>query len=123
MRRLVAGIAAAAVMAAGLYGLRELTQNRPDPVRAGTATELTLAVRTRGGYPALLGAQGLWGVCQQTVSGARLRQAPTLSGAGLFTVVVEPALGDHASRRLRGCLEDATVPRVSADLVAQRDTR
>lgn len=121
MKRFVAGVALAGIVVAGLVGLRELTQNRPDPVRAGTATELTLSVRTRGGYPALLGAQGLWGVCQQTVSQARLRQAPTPAGAGLFTVVVEPALGHHAARRLRGCLEDATVPRVAADLVAQRD--
>ena len=121
MRRLVLGAAAVALAAVGLFGLREATQNRPDEVRPGSATELTLQVRTRGGYPAVLGAQGLWGMCQQTVSSNRLRAPVTEVGPGRFTVVVEPALGTHAGRRLRGCLEDATVPRVSADLVATRD--
>ena len=120
MRRLGLGVAAVAVAAVSLFGLREATQNRPDPVREGTATELTLQVRTRGGYPAVLGAHGLWGLCQQTVSQARLRAPVTEVGEGRFTFVVEPALGTHAGRRLRGCLEDATVPRVSADLVAER---
>jgi hypothetical protein len=121
VRRALAGLALAAVVAAGLVGLREATQNRPDPAREGTATELTLQVRTRGGYPDLLGAQGLWGVCQQTVSQARLRQSLVEVGPGRFTVVVEPSLGRHATRRLRGCLEDATVPRVSGRVASQRD--
>ena len=121
MRRLLAVVAVAGVAAGGTVGLREATQNRPDPVREGTATELTLQVRTKGGYPTLLGAQGLWGVCQQTVSESRLRRPLLDSGGGRFTVVVEPSLGDHATRRLRGCLEDATVPRVSARVAAQRD--
>ena len=121
MRRLVSGLLVAAVAGGGLYGLREATQNRPDEVRAGTATELTLQVRTRGGYPAGLAAQGLWGTCQQTVSSARLHQPVTERSPGRFTVVVEPALGTHGGRRLRGCLEDATVPRVSARVVGTRD--
>ena len=114
------GVLVVAVAAGALYGLREATQNRPDEVRPGTATELTLDVRTRGGYPADLGAQGLWGMCQQTVGDNRLRAPITEMAPGRFTLVVEPALGTHAGRRLRGCLEDATVPRVSGDLVATR---
>ena len=121
MRRLAAGLVVAGVVTVGVFGLREATQNRPDPVREGTATELTIEVRTRDGYPAVLGAQGLWGMCQQTVSDARLRQPLAELGGGRFTLVVEPALGSNATRRLRGCLEDATVPRVWADLTAQRD--
>ncbi|MGH9179570.1 MAG: hypothetical protein ACRD0N_13575 [Acidimicrobiales bacterium] len=121
MRRALAGLMVAAVAGAGLVGLREATQNRADPAREGTATELTLEVRTRGDYPALLAAQGLWGVCQQTVSDNRLRHPLAEAGAGRFTVAVEPALGRHATRRLRGCLEDATVPRVSGRVAGQRD--
>lgn len=121
MRRLAAGLVLAGLVATGLFGLREATQNRPDPVREGTATELTLQVRTRDGYPAVLGAQGLWGMCQQTVSDNRLRQPLAELGGGRFSLVVEPALGSNATRRLRGCLEDATVPRVWANLTAQRD--
>lgn len=121
MRRALVGVVVAGTVLAGLFGLREATQNRPDPVRPGTATELTLEVRTRGGYSALLGAQGLWGMCQQTVSQARVRVPLARVGDGRFTIVVEPALGSNAGKRLRGCLEDATVPRVTADLVARRD--
>ena len=121
MRRLALGVVTLGLAAVGLFALREATQNRPDEVRPGTATELTLDVRTRGGYPAHLGAQGLWGMCQQTVSSTRLGAPVTEIAPGRFSVVVEPALGTHAARRLRGCLEDATVPRVSADLVSTRD--
>lgn len=121
MRRLLTGLVVAGVVVVALFGLMEATQNRPDPVREGTATRLTVDVRTRGGYPEALGAQGLWGICQQTVSHARLRQPLVDQGGGRFVLVVEPSLGTHSTRRLRGCLEDATVPRVSARLVAQRD--
>lgn len=121
MRRLVARLVLAGVAVVAVFGLREATQNRPDPVREGTATELTLQVRTRDGYPAVLGAQGLWGMCQQTVSDNRLRQPLAELGGGRFSLVVEPALGSNATRRLRGCLEDATVPRVWASLTARSD--
>lgn len=121
MRRALAAVVTVGVVAAGLVGLAELTQNRPDPERPGTATELTLQVRTRGGFPPALAGQGLWGTCQQTVEQARLRDPATDLGGGRLVLVVEPALGRHAVRRLTGCLEDATVPRVTADLVGRRD--
>ncbi len=121
MKRLAVAVVAVAVVTAGLVGLAELTQNRPDKVRRQTATELTLEVRTKGRYPAVLAAQGLWGMCQQTVQSTRLRGPVTDLGNGRLTLVVEPALGRHATRRLTGCLEDATVPRVTADLVGRRD--
>lgn len=121
MTRFVKGLLVVAGVAVALFGLAEVTQNRPDRIRPGTATELTVSVRTRGGYPAELGAQGLWGMCQQTVSEARLRGPVVDAGNGRFTLVVEPALGRHSTRRLEGCLEDATVPRVTADVVGRRD--
>ena len=121
MRRLATAVLAGGLAVAAVLGLMEATQNRPDPVRTGTATRLTLEVRTRGGYPTLLGAGGLWGMCQQTVSEARLAEPLVASGTGRVVLVVTPSLGSHAARRLRGCLEDATVPRVSARLVGRQD--
>lgn len=121
MRRLLTTMLVTAILGVGLFGLREATQNRPDVVREGTATELTLHVRTKGGYSPLLGAQGLWAMCQQTVSDTQVREPLAQVGDGRFTIVVEPALGTNAGKRLGGCLEDATVPRVSADLTDRRD--
>lgn len=108
---------AAAVLAAGIYGLREATQNRPDPSYAGQVSELTLRVRTKENYPHRLAAEGLWAQCRHTVRSRSLAGPIVLVSAGRFQLVLKPAIGTHATRRLVGCLEDATTPGVSGDVV------
>jgi hypothetical protein len=98
---------------ASLYPLAELTQNRPDDVPPGSTTVVEFHVTTRG-YDADLGAVGLWATCQQTIDHARSDGMPELVGDGEYSVVVAPGLGEHDRRRLEGCLEDATIDRVSA---------
>ncbi|HUR18404.1 MAG TPA: hypothetical protein VMZ51_05625 [Acidimicrobiales bacterium] len=106
-----------AVLGAGVFGLAEATQNRPDPGYPGQVSELTLMVRTKDGYAHELAAEGLWGQCHNTVRSRRLVGPMVPVGAGRFKLVVSPALGAHAARRLIGCLEDATTSGVSGDVV------
>jgi hypothetical protein len=96
-----------------IYPLGELTQNRPDAVPSGSTTVIEYHVTTRG-YDQDLAAIGLWATCQQTIDHARSHQPPSLVGDGYYSVVVAPGLGEHDRRRLEGCLEDATIDRVSA---------
>ena len=42
-------------------------------------------------------------------------------GEGQFRVTTAPAVGEHAWRRLKGCLEDMTIDRVLARVVSKRD--
>ena len=83
----LAGLALAALTALGIVGLAELTQNRPDPVVAGSATVVAFDVATRdyrGGDETA--AHALW--------------------------AITPAIGENGRKRLVGCLEDGTLDRV-----------
>lgn len=116
--KLLRAALAAGLLSAGLYGLAEATQNRPDPAYPGQVSELTLRVRTKGGYAHERAAEGLWAQCRHTVGSRSLASPITQVGAGRFQLVVRPAIGTHGTRRLVGCLEDATTPRVSGEVVS-----
>jgi hypothetical protein len=108
-------VLAVAVMGTiGIVGLAELTQNRPDPVEAGSATVLTFDVDTRD-YQRGEGAaaQALWAVCSATVGGDVSGVPVPAKGDGDgYTVTISPAIGENGRKRLSGCLEDATLDRV-----------
>jgi hypothetical protein len=99
----------------GALGLAEVTQNRPDPVEAGTATVVSFEVDSRD-YQRGDGAaaQALWAVCSATVGGEVT--GVSAAGAGMaddgYTVTISPAIGENGRKRLVGCLEDATLDRV-----------
>jgi hypothetical protein len=119
MTRVIGGVAFGALAVVGMVGLADATQNRPDGSKPGTRSEVVLEVDTRGGYDRKLAAQGLWGTCQQTVDATDLESFRAL-GDGRFSIVVEPALGDNARKRVVGCLEDTTIDRVLGDVVEVR---
>jgi len=101
-----------------VMGLMAATQNRPDPRVAGTASDVTFDVRVGarpGGEAAA--AQGLWAVCGPTLGSVAISPLEA-TPAGAWTVHVEPAVGEHAHKRLQGCIEDLTIPRVRGDLHA-----
>jgi hypothetical protein len=106
---------------AGVFGLAEVTQNRPDAVRPGSHTVVAFDVGTRhyrGGDDGA--AQALWSVCVATVPG----ETTTLvtDADGRFRVTVTPAIGEHGRKRLAGCLEDGTLDRVSGHVRSITDT-
>ncbi len=123
MKRALLLVGLVVVAVVGIDWLADLTQNRPDQVLPGSRSEVVLKVTVRHRFePAgLTTAEGLWGACQHTAFRQLLEPGIAEVGAGRFRVVTEPALGDHAWRRLKGCLEDITVDRVKADIVSKRD--
>ncbi len=120
-RLLLLGLVVATV--AGIDWLADLTQNRPDQVLPGSRSEVVLDVTVRHHFDPgrLTTAQGLWGACQHTAFRRLVGPGMVEIGEGRFHVVTEPALGDNAWRRLKGCLEDITVDRIKADIVSKRD--
>jgi hypothetical protein len=102
--------------------LGDLTQDRPDKVVPGARSEIVLDLRTQDylGSP-LSAAQGLWGACSGTVTQRLLDPGVVDLGEGRYRLVTDPAVGEHSWRRLQGCLEDATIDRVTAEVVSKRD--
>jgi hypothetical protein len=104
------GTAVALVVGAlAVVELADHTQDRPDPPMRATASTLILQAETNGEVPPGALATRLWEYCRGSTR-------PYLERGGLvplegarYALVVQPALGEHALRRLRGCLEDAVV--------------
>ncbi len=122
MKRALLVVLAVAGLVMGIDVLADLTQDRPDRVLPGSRSEILLEVdsRDRTGSE-LLSAQGLWGACQGTVYQKLAVPGVTQVAEGQFRLQTEPALGEHAWRRLQGCLEDATLDRVKARVLSKRD--
>ena len=123
MKRVVLVLVLVAVAVAGVDWLADLTQDRPDRVAAGSRSEVVLEVRVRHHFdPAPMErAQGLWGACQHTVWQRLVEPGLVDLGGGKFLAVTEPAIGEHAWRRLQGCLEDFTIERLHGHVVSKRD--
>lgn len=121
MKKAVIVVVAAGALWAGIDYLSDLTQNRPDRVDPGSASRVVFRVSARTGEPTLRIAQGLWGACQGTVRHELTEAGVTAVGGGRFQFVTQPALGEHAWRRLKGCLEDMTLDRTLARVVSKQD--
>ncbi len=122
MRRAVLVVVALAALVGGIDMLADLTQDRPDPVLPGSRSEVVFEVASRDRQDSdFLAAQGLWGACQGTVRQRLVDPGVMEVDGGRFRLQTEPALGEHAWRRLQGCLEDATLDRVKARVVSKRD--
>ena len=122
MKRAVVVLVAVTALVGGLDVLADLTQDRPDRIPAGSRSEIVLDVRHRStGRAEARTAQGLWGACQGTVWQQLTEPGVVELGNGRFLLTTSPAVGEHAWRRLQGCLEDATVDRVRAAVVSKRD--
>jgi hypothetical protein len=116
------GLVAVAVVLGGLavVGLAAATQNRPDPRVAGTTSVVTFDVRVGerpGGEEAA--ALSLWAVCEATLGNVDV--SPVAPAGDAWSATVAPAIGEHAHRRLLGCVEDLTLPRVRGELVSVVD--
>lgn len=99
--------------------LGDATQTRPDRIRPGSQTTVTLEVDMRDDRPAVTAAEGLWGACQWMVRSRTLIE-PGIEqlGPDRFRLTLAPELGRRGEMRLRGCLEDFTIDRVRAEVVA-----
>ena len=105
------------VAAASIIVLAGATQNGADDVREGTSSELTLQIFGDSHISPTSAAVRLWEACSGTVP--RAVDARSFEGSGRSSVEIElaPALGPNGERRLRGCLEDATLDKIQAAVV------
>lgn len=118
MKALVIGAVITVGALASIDVLGDLTQTRPDASDRDGATRIELAIEAKPGAGKLdFAADGLWGACQGTVHRRLQEEGWVQVGPGRFQGTVYPALGEHARQRLTGCLEDATIDRVMADVV------
>ena len=118
MRWLLALVVAGA-LAIGVVELADRTQTRPEVVDPNSRAQVALAVQTHGYLGATDdAARTLWEVCRPQLGWSTQVVEPPRVEGGELQVVVNPAPGSHASKRLRGCIEDTTLDRVKAHLIA-----
>lgn len=109
LKLLALGVALAVFATLAIGEMAERTQDRPDaPVKAAAST-LVLEAKTKNAASADPMAQRLWEYCRGSTQPYLQQGGLTSIGGGRYAVVVQPALGEHAMRRLRGCLQDAVV--------------
>jgi hypothetical protein len=112
----VVAVALAAATLVGIAGLADLTQNRPDHMRPGSATVVSFDVATRRYRgPDDTDAAALWSVCAATIPGEDSSMVTTADGG--YQVTVTPAIGENGRKRLTGCLEDGTLDRVTGRVI------
>jgi hypothetical protein len=115
MRRILTVAVIVALGALGTFGLLQATKNEPDEIVPGSRSEIVLDVSTKPPLTERQGARSLWAVC--LLRAHQYRLVGQHRNADDQTVyVVEPALGEHARRRVVGCLEDALIERVLGDV-------
>lgn len=96
--------------------LADVTQSRPSPAPAGSAIVVELTIDQRREQPVVDRAEALVAACEPTV-GSR----PEVTGVWAVDddrvrIEIEPAASELQRRRFFGCLEDATLSSVSADV-------
>jgi len=112
-----------ALTVVGVVALAEATQNRPDVPVENSSSSLTLAVRNRDGAAGIVEAQALWAVCNRTTRATRLVAPLEPVGSGTYLLALQPAVGEHARRRLEGCLEDTTLDGLIGHVVSLSTAR
>ena len=120
----VAGLVAAAVIVGlTVQVLAEATQSRPDASARPASTSILVAVDQKTGEPVLDTAAALWVACRPVLP-ARNRPAVRLRAEGdAVLFVLEPGIRDLTTRRLTGCLADATLASVRAEVLEVRHLR
>ena len=109
-----------AATAIGIAALRDATMSTTEPVDEDAVLVLTLDVDTREAFGAVDDlVEALYVSCRVRLpDDTRLVEAIETPGA-LGRLVVAPAVGRTSGRRFIGCLEDATIDRVTAQVVSK----
>lgn len=123
VRRAAAWVTVAVLVGAvavGVDALRDATMTMPEEPETDSALEITLDVDTReafGGSTSDL-VLALYVACRVRLPDETRAVEIADSAEGVGRLVVAPAIGPTSQRRLIGCLEDATLDRVSAEVVS-----
>ena len=102
----------------GIDFLRDETMSTPDPPDPDAVMVLTLDIDTREAFGSVddLG-EALYVACRVRLPDDTQLIESTETPGGLGRLVVAPALGTTSKRRFVGCLEDATIDRVNANVI------
>lgn len=109
LRPLIWSAIAALVAAVAVAELADHTQDRPDEPVDAAASTVVIEAGVNGQVPADQMAQRLWEYCRGSTLPYLEQGGLTSIGNARYALVVQPALGEHALRRLKGCLNDAVV--------------
>ncbi|MFD0683570.1 hypothetical protein [Actinomadura fibrosa] len=121
LRATAAVLAALAVAWLAVDELAERTQDRADRPVAAAASTVVIEADTRGSTGAATPdplVTRLWEYCRGSTRPYVEGGGTVPLGGGRYALVVRPALGEHALRRMRGCLEDAVVDRARFRVVS-----
>jgi len=119
--RVLALLFVAGATVVGLLLLSDATKYRG--VRhEGGQTRVVFTVDTRRyAHTPLDAARSLWSACVGSV-GWEESTGPRAGARDTFVATVRPGLGEDSRRRLRGCLQDAIVDRISGKVVSMPTT-
>lgn len=118
VKRIVSRVALGALVVTSIAVLAAATKNRPDELRAGTSSTVALTVFTNDRIDPANAARRLWHACSGTIPSELAVASFEASTAGSnVSIRLRPALGPNGERRLRGCLEDATLDNIQAAVV------
>jgi hypothetical protein len=110
------------VGAVSVEELGDLTQTRSDHVDPQSRSEIVLQVDTRDYHQSTDdAARNLWAACAGTTTRRLVADpgfVPVSDDAVRFSVA--PGLGEHARRRLVGCLQDTTIDRIKGSVESVR---
>jgi hypothetical protein len=102
--------------------LADATQSRHSPAVPGTSTVVELRVDQQRDRPAIEAAEALVVACHGTLrAGSAVTDVVTMR-ADHVRIEVTPPLSELRRRRLFGCLQDATLDLVQADVVGWTTT-
>lgn len=117
-RSVVAGVVAAVVIVGlGIQVLAEATQSRPDDTDRPARSTIVLDVEQRTNGPVSDTAAALWVACRPVLPASTRSLARIAVDGARVELRLEPGIRDLATRRLTGCLTDATLSGVQADVV------
>jgi hypothetical protein len=123
-RLVVAGIGVAVVATLGVQLLMDATQSRPDASERPARTTIELRIEDKRPRGSLVDTtNALYAACQRQVpSKPPVTAAVSAAGDGRVRIDLQPGIRRLMARRLTGCLSDATLEYVSAEVVAVRST-
>jgi hypothetical protein len=117
----IAGLLAAGLITAfAVQVIAEATQSRPDDSDRPAATTIVLSVDDRTESPSLDTSSALWVACRSTLSRLHPPDAVVRPSGDRIALEVRPGIRRLETRRLTGCLSDATLTSVRAEVVAVR---
>ena len=117
MKRVIAGLAAAALVATGIWFLRSelMTVDVAQPEGSYTDVVLEVSIREDEAVREEM-ARGLISTCRLLVNADVVEDTFVTVEDGVFAFRVRPGLDEFDRRELRGCLSDTRVQHLLADV-------